>query len=90
MQPSPFRLKYVKLPPMIRGDLQALKCLRLQTSPITWLIPHLKLFDLTNSFSGGVLGNNADDLETIKRPRQELATRLQGFGAARVSYKDWQ
>ena len=31
--------------------------------------------------SGGVLGNNADDLETIKRPRQELATRLQGFGA---------
>ena len=40
--------------------------------------------------SGGVLGNNADDLETIKRPRQELATRLQGFGAPWVSYKDWQ
>ena len=31
MQPTPFRLKYVKLPPTILGDLPALKCLRLPT-----------------------------------------------------------
>ena len=48
------------------------------------------IFIFINFISGGVLGNNADDLETIKWPRQELATRLQGFGAPWVSYKDWQ
>ena len=90
MQSTPFRLKYVKLPPTILGDLPALKCLRLPTWLTTWSVAHRGFLIVLNNILGGVLRNNANDMETIKRPWQELATCLQGFGAPGISYKDWQ
>ena len=38
IHPFHLRLKYVKLPLMIHGVPPALKCLRLQTLPITWFV----------------------------------------------------
>ena len=39
---------------------------------------------------GRFLRDHADDLEEAERPRQELAARVQGAGAAGVPHQDWQ